>query len=70
MPLWAHHAETEVNSIDEGYSVLVSTKLTGADSPSIVLDALLKLFPGFTCGLPDEPSVFPLTKKMFLLQKE
>ena len=47
-----------LTAIDEGYSVLVSTKLTGADSPSIVLDALLKLFPGFTCGLPDEPS-FP-----------
>lgn len=47
-----------LTAIDEGYSVLVSTKLTGADSPRIVLDALLKLFPDFTCGLPDEPS-FP-----------
>ena len=47
-----------LTAIDEGYSVLVSTKLTGADSPSIVLDALLKLFPDFTCGLPEEPA-FP-----------
>ena len=47
-----------LTAIDEGYSVVVSTKLTGADSPSIVLDALLKLFPDFTCGLPESPA-FP-----------
>ena len=47
-----------LTAIDEGYSVVVSTKLSGADSPGIVLDALLKLFPDFTCGLPEEPA-FP-----------
>ena len=47
-----------LTAIDEGYSVVVSTKLSGADSPGIVLDALLKLFPDFTCGLPEEPT-FP-----------
>ena len=51
-----------LTAIDEGYSVVVSTKLTGADSPSIVLDALLKLFPDFTCGLPDEPA-FPSSQE-------
>lgn len=47
-----------LTAIDEGYSVVVSTKLTGADSPEIVLDSILKLFPDFTCGLPEQPS-FP-----------
>ena len=57
-----------LTAIDEGYSVVVSTKLSGADSPGIVMDALLKLFPDFTCGLPEEP-VFPRIKTMFLQQK-
>ena len=47
-----------LTAIDEGYSVVVSTKLTGADNPEIVLDAILKLFTDFTCGLPSPPS-FP-----------
>ncbi len=57
-----------LTGIDEGYSVLVSTKLCGADDPEIVLDAVLKLFPDFTCGLPEKPS-FP-TKQDDVLAAE
>lgn len=45
----------KLTGIDEGLSVLVSTKLSGADQPELVLDAVLRLFPEFTCGLPDKP---------------
>jgi len=48
----------KLTAIDEGYSVVVSTRLLGADEPEIVLDAIIKLFPDFTCGLPDKPK-FP-----------
>ena len=48
----------KLTGIDEGLSVLVSTKLSGADEPELVLDAVLRLFPEFTCGLPDKP-LFP-----------
>ncbi|MAH91087.1 MAG: hypothetical protein CMA11_04895 [Euryarchaeota archaeon] len=48
----------KLTGIDEGLSVLVSTKLSGADQPELVLDAVLRLFPEFTCGLPDKPT-FP-----------
>ena len=57
-----------LTGIDEGYSVLISTKLSGADDPEIVLDAVLKLFPDFTCGLPEKPS-FP-TKQDDVLAAE
>tara|TARA_B100000700_G_C15006851_1_gene838967 strand:+ start:1177 stop:1683 length:507 start_codon:yes stop_codon:yes gene_type:complete len=57
-----------LTGIDEGYSVLVSTKLSGADDPEIVLYAVLKLFPDFTCGLPEKPS-FP-TKQDDVLAAE
>jgi len=48
----------KLTGVDEGLSVLVSTKITGADDPQLVLDAILKLFPEFTCGLPESP-IFP-----------
>ena len=48
----------KLTGIDEGLSVLVSTKLSGADEPELVLDAILRLFPDFTCGLPNKP-IFP-----------
>ena len=48
----------KLTGVDEGLTVLVSTKLTGADEPQLVLDAILNLFPEFTCGLPDKPN-FP-----------
>ena len=51
-------ARLKLTGVGEGLSVLVSTKLTGADDPELVLDAILKLFPEFTCGLPQRPG-FP-----------
>jgi predicted RNA binding protein with dsRBD fold (UPF0201 family) len=48
----------KLTAIDEGYSVIVSSRLLGADDPELVRDAILKLFPDFTCGLPDKPK-FP-----------
>jgi len=51
-------ARLKLTGVGEGLSVLVSTKLTGADDPELVLDAILKLFPEFTCGLPQRPE-FP-----------
>lgn len=48
----------KLTGVDEGLTVLISTKLTGADEPQLVLDAILNLFPEFTCGLPDKPN-FP-----------
>ena len=48
----------KLTGIDEGLSVLVSTKLSGADEPELVLDAVLRIFPEFTCGLPNKP-IFP-----------
>ncbi len=48
----------KLTGVDEGLTVLVSTKLTGADEPQLVLDSILNLFPEFTCGLPEKPN-FP-----------
>ena len=48
----------KLTGVDEGLSVLISTKITGADDPKLVLDAILTLFPEFTCGLPEGPK-FP-----------
>ena len=48
----------KLTAIDEGYTVVVSTRLLGADDPRLVYDAILKLFPDFTCGLPENPE-FP-----------
>lgn len=45
----------KLTGVDEGLSVLVSTKITGADNPELVMDAILKIFPEFTCGLPSSP---------------
>ena len=51
-------ARLKLNGVNENLSVLVSTKLTGADDPGIVLDAILTIFPEFTCGIPENPT-FP-----------
>jgi predicted RNA binding protein with dsRBD fold (UPF0201 family) len=51
-------ARLKLNGVNENLSVLVSTKLTGADDPGIVLDAILTIFPEFTCGIPGNPT-FP-----------
>ena len=51
-------ARLKLTGIGEGLSVLVSTSLTGVDDPELVLDAILNLFPEFTCGLPQKPE-FP-----------
>ncbi len=59
----------KLTAIDEGYSVVVSTKLSGADDPEIVLEAILKLFPDFTCGLPAKPS-FPTEQDDVLAAEE
>ena len=48
----------KLTGVDEGYSVVVSSKLVGADDPEIVLDSILKIFPEFTCGIPESPK-FP-----------
>ena len=48
----------KLTAIDEGYNVVVSSRLLGADDPQIVHDAILQLFPDFTCGLPENPK-FP-----------
>ena len=48
----------KLTGIDEGYSVLVSSKLLGADDAELVLESILKIFPEFTCGLPSKPE-FP-----------
>lgn len=48
----------KLTGVDEGYSVVVSTKLVGADDPEIVLDSILKIFPEFACGIPESPK-FP-----------
>ena len=34
----------KLTAIDEGYSVVVSSRLLGADDPELVQDAILKLF--------------------------
>ena len=48
----------KLTGVDEGYSVVVSSKLVGADDPEIVLDSILQIFPDFTCGIPESPK-FP-----------
>ena len=48
----------KLTAIDEGFTVVVSSRLLGADDPQLVQDAILKLFPDFTCGLPENPK-FP-----------
>ncbi len=51
-------ARLKLTGVGEGYSVLVSTTLSGADEPELVLDAVMTLFPEFTCGIPAKPT-FP-----------
>ena len=48
----------KLTGIDEGYSVVVSSRLLGADDPELVMDAIMNIFPDFTCGLPEGPK-FP-----------
>ena len=48
-------ARLKLTGTGEGYSVLVSTTLAGADEPELVLDAVMTLFPDFTCGIPEKP---------------
>ena len=48
----------KLTGIDEGFSVMVSSKLLGADDPELVLESILSIFPDFTCGLPEKPE-FP-----------
>ncbi len=48
----------KLTGIDEGYSVVVSSRLLGADDPELVMDAIMNIFPDFTCGLPEGPT-FP-----------
>lgn len=59
----------KLTGIDEGYSVIVSTQLTGADDPELVLDSLLNIFPDFKCGLPESPN-FPTKQNDILASKE
>ena len=59
MAFWrVYMPRLKLTAIDEGYSVVVSSRLLGADDPELVQDAILKLFPDFTCGLPPKPK-FP-----------
>ena len=59
----------KLTGIDEGYSVIVSTKLVGADDSELVLDSILKIFPEFTCGLPKKQN-FPTEQNDILASEE
>jgi len=59
----------KLTGIDEGYSVVVSTKLVAADVPELVIDSVLKIFPDFKCGLPDRPS-FPTEQNDLIASEE
>ncbi len=48
----------KLSGIGEGLSTIVSSKLTGADIPELVLECIQNIFPDFTCGLPAPPE-FP-----------
>ncbi len=48
-------ARLKLTGVDEGLSTMISTKITGADHPEIILEAIQTLFPEFNCGLPKEP---------------
>ncbi|HIF45788.1 MAG TPA: hypothetical protein EYQ73_03210 [Candidatus Poseidoniales archaeon] len=47
-----------LTGIDEGLTVVVSTIVSGADHPGLVMDAVKSVFPDFACQLPDAP-IFP-----------
>ena len=51
-------ARLRLSAIGEGFEVIVSSRLTGADSPNKVLQSIQKIFPGFTFPLDTEPE-FP-----------
>ncbi len=55
----------KLSGVDEGLSVIVSTIITGADSPDKVMEAVCRLFPGFSCEVPEEPS-FPVDRNLVL----
>ena len=62
-------ARLNLTGVDEGLSVVVSSKLTGADDPEIILDSILKLFPDFTCGLPEKP-IFPSSQNDIIASQD
>jgi predicted RNA binding protein with dsRBD fold (UPF0201 family) len=55
----------KLSGVDEGLTVIVSTIITGADSPDKVMEAVHRLFPGFSCEVPEEPS-FPVDRNLVL----
>ena len=55
----------KLSGVDEGLDVIVSTIITGADSPDKVMEAVCRLFPGFSCEVPEEPR-FPIDRNIVL----
>ena len=58
-----------LTGIDEGLNVVVSTIVTGADHPGLVIDAVQAIFPDFACPLPDAP-VFPNEQNEIMADNE
>ena len=58
-----------LTAIDEGYSVVISTRLTGADSPHLVMQSIINLFPDFAVSLPDEPE-YPSNQDEIIAAKD
>ncbi|MDP6870327.1 MAG: hypothetical protein QGI21_06110 [Candidatus Poseidoniaceae archaeon] len=48
----------KLSGVGEGFDVVISTRIVGADSPSKVLASVQNLFPGFSFPLEEEPK-FP-----------
>ena len=62
-------ARLNLTGVDEGLSVVVSSVLVGADDPELVMDSILKIFPEFTCVLPENPS-FPTSQGEVIASKD
>ena len=55
-----------LTGITEGFSVIISTVISGADRADYVVEAINKIFPDFESKIPQEPT-FPSTKKHILV---
>ena len=45
-----------LNGLDEGIEVIISTTISGAESPTLVLESVQNIFPDFTADEFNEPT--------------
>lgn len=55
----------KLTGVGEGLSVIVSSIITGADKPAVVLETVKNLFPSFSCEIPED-ATFPVDRNVII----